>query len=276
MPPNKTRIIFSCIAVVLTGLNMVSYSQEMTFSLLKPKNRDTYVIAHRGVHDVFSENTLAAYQKAIEIGCDFIEIDLRKTKDGEYVSIHNEDIDAYFEGETGKINSFKLSELKQMPLSKKGANNTNAYIPTLKEILTLCKGKIGIYLDLKEADIKGQVKIIKAFEMEKSIVWYIPASHTNEIKELQKYCRGCLVMPDHGAEVNLIKAFDSLQPTIIASDMGNLTSGFVSTTHSYGAKVFVDDDTATMEEWQKIISWGVDGIQTDQPEKLINFLRRGK
>jgi len=55
-----------------------------------PKNGVMYVVAHRGAHKGIPENTLAAYAKAIEFGCDFVEIDVRTTKDGVLVSIHNE------------------------------------------------------------------------------------------------------------------------------------------------------------------------------------------
>ena len=59
-----------------------------------PKQGGVYVIAHRGVHNDIPENTLAAYRKAIELGCDFVEVDLRTTKDGEIVSVHNGTVDA--------------------------------------------------------------------------------------------------------------------------------------------------------------------------------------
>ncbi|PXX29210.1 glycerophosphodiester phosphodiesterase family protein [Arenibacter sp. ARW7G5Y1] len=63
--------------------------------LPKPKNGNTYFTAHRGSHNGIPENSLAAYQKAIELGCDFVEIDIRTTKNGKLVSVHNATIDAY-------------------------------------------------------------------------------------------------------------------------------------------------------------------------------------
>ena len=51
-----------------------------------PRNGGIYVVAHRGVHEGIPENTLAAYRKAIELGADFVEIDVRETKDGALVS----------------------------------------------------------------------------------------------------------------------------------------------------------------------------------------------
>ncbi|WP_111308053.1 glycerophosphodiester phosphodiesterase [Confluentibacter sediminis] len=272
----KMRIAFIFFVFVLNAFYNFSYSQDTGDSLPPPKNGNTYVIAHRGAHQDAPENTLSAYQKAIEMGCDFVEIDIRKTKDGKFVSIHNEDIDAYFKEKTGKVNSFLLSELKQMPLAKKNGNMTDDFIPTLEDILKLCKGKIGIYLDLKEADIKGQVQIIKEFKMERHVVWYIYPGENEAIKELNKYCPECLVMPDPGNEKRLKKVLNRFDPIFVASDMGVLTASFVNTSHSQKAKVFVDDDISTVNEWQKIMDWGVDGIQTNHPQKLIDFLKGKK
>ena len=117
----------------------------------KPKNGDTYVIAHRGTHNGIPENTLAAYEKAIELGCDFVEIDVRKTKDWRIVSVHNSTIDAYVNNASGKVSDFTLAELKALDIGKRvGPEWENERIPTFEEILRLCKGQIGIYLDLKK------------------------------------------------------------------------------------------------------------------------------
>jgi glycerophosphoryl diester phosphodiesterase len=62
--------------------------------LRAPRNGNVYVVAHRGAHDGVPENTLAAYQRAIDMGCDFVEIDVRTTRDGVLVSIHNSTIEA--------------------------------------------------------------------------------------------------------------------------------------------------------------------------------------
>ena len=68
----------------------------------KPRNGNTYVIAHRGAHVGIPENSLPAIQKAIDLGCDFVEIDTRATKDGRIVSVHNASVDQYVVGKTGR------------------------------------------------------------------------------------------------------------------------------------------------------------------------------
>lgn len=260
-------------------LQLFIYSQEAssenknTYSPL-PKNGNNYVVAHRGVHNGIPENTLAAYQKAINLGCDFVEIDIRKSKDGKFVSVHNSTIDDYVEGISGKVNDFTLAELKQMNIGKRfGPEWENERIPTFEEILQLCKGQIGIYLDLKEPYVKELVSIIKKYEMESEVIWYIPAAYMDVIKEVKKYCKKCIPMPDPGSKENIENVIKEVHPTILATDMGELSVEYMKIAKKYNMKVIVDEDEGTINEWEKIIEWGTDGIQTDHPEKLIEYLR---
>jgi len=268
---NKRLIIALFLTLALSKVN----AQAILKDLPKPKNGNIYVIAHRGAHNGIPENTLAAYQKAIDLGCDYIEIDVRKTKDGKFVSVHNETIDAYVEGITGKVKDFTLAELKQMNIGKRvGPEWENERIPTFEEILKLSRGKIGVYLDLKEPDVEPLIDMIKKYGMETDIVWYIPASYMKVIKKVIKYCNTCIVMPDTGNVNNIVQVVNMVNPRIIASDMSQLSENFVKIAHENNAKVFTDDNKATLEEWKKIINWDTDGIQTDQPKKLIEFLNK--
>ena len=264
-------ITFSLVACL--NIAQVDNCNDSTKNLQKPKNGKTYVIAHRGAHIGIPENTLAAYKKAIELGCDFVEIDIRKTKDGKFVSVHNSKIDAYVKGITGNVNDFNLAELKLMDIgSRVGAEWVNERIPTFEEILELCRGKIGIYLDLKEPYVKELVEIIKNYEMEESIIWYIPASYIEASHELKKLCPKCIPMPDPGPKENILKIAETTHPIVIATDMGELNEEYMQIAKSKNIKVFVDEDEGTEAEWTKIIKWGTDGIQTDDPKKLIDFL----
>ena len=67
-----------------------------------------------------------------------------------------------------------------------------------------------------------------------------------------------------------------MHPLVLATDMGQLSESFVKTTHENGAKVIVDEKTGTPEEWEQILKWGTDGIQTDNPEALLEFLKKRK
>ena len=242
-----------------------------------PKNGNVYVIAHRGAHIGIPENSLAAYQKAIDLGCDFVEIDVRTTKDNKFVSVHNSTIDAYVEGKTGKVRDMTLAELRKLDIGEKiGQEWENTRIPTFEEILKLCRGKIGIYLDLKDAEPVALIEIIKEYKMEANVVWYISAFFNKTLMEIKTNCPKCLVMPDVGDEQNIEKVAVAYQPKVIASDMDHLSKSFVKKAHEKNAMVFVDDSENNLDklekEWKKIIDWGTNGIQTDQPEALIRFI----
>ncbi len=243
----------------------------------KPKHGNTYVVAHRGAHVGIPENSLAAIQKAIDLGCDFVEIDTRATKDGRIVSVHNADVDRYVVGTKGKVKDFTLDEIKKLDIGERlGPEWKNTRIPGIEDILQLCRGQIGIYLDLKEPLVPELLQIIRKYDMERDIIWYLYPGSMDEIKQLQSLCYKCVAMPDPGPEKNIPELAEAAHPRILASDMRQLSQSFVKTAHAINAKVIVDEKQGTPAEWEKIIEWGTDGIQTDDPAALIDFLNKRK
>lgn len=97
------------------------------------------IYAHRGFSGKYPENTMLAFQKAVELGVDGIELDVHLTKDNELVIIHDEDIKRTCDGE-GLVRDFTLDELKQFDASAgyRGVYGFNA-IPTLREYFELVK-----------------------------------------------------------------------------------------------------------------------------------------
>ena len=93
----------------------------------------TLNIAHRGFSGMYPENTLLAYEKAIEAGCDGIELDVQLTKDGELALIHDETVDRTTDGK-GYVKDLTLAELKELDASFKfkGKYGVNR-VPTLRE-----------------------------------------------------------------------------------------------------------------------------------------------
>lgn len=248
---------------------------EIPFNFRKTNNGDVYVIAHRGAHNGIPENSLAAYQKAIDLGCDFVEIDVRTTKDGKFVSVHNSTIDAYVESKTGKVSEMTLAELRALDIGCRVGNKwKGTQIPTFEEIVELCQNKIGIYLDLKDAPIEELMAILKKYNMEKDVIWYIPASYIPQIDDVNKLFANSFLMPDPGPVKNIGKVLSAVKTCVIASDMGELSKLFVETAHQNNAMVFVDEKSGTDEEWTQILDWKTDGIQTDRPEELISFLKK--
>ena len=116
-----------------------------------------YVAAHRGWSEKYPENTMEAYQAAIDLNVDQLEIDIRITKDGELVLIHDATVDRTTNG-TGKVCDFTLAELRELDAgSWKGEQFKGAKIPTLLEFMELIKDLPDMTVDfeLKEYPVPG-------------------------------------------------------------------------------------------------------------------------
>ena len=119
-------------------------------------------IAHRGAKGYEPENTLIAFQKAIDLGCDGIELDVHLSSDGEIIVIHDETIDRTTNGK-GFVNKMNLSALKTFLIDEKQK------IPTLEEVFELLNHKIFINIELKSYETADKVvELIEKFILEKN------------------------------------------------------------------------------------------------------------
>lgn len=249
-------------------------SEQKTLPIAPPNNGDTYVIAHRGAHDGIPENTLPAYKEAIELGADFVEVDIRTTKDGKFVSVHNRTLERYTEEATGKVSDYTLEELRALDVGiRVGPKWKGTRIPTFEEILDLCKGRCGIWLDLKAAPIAPLVKLIKARGMEHQVIWCISP---DQVAPLREACAECIEMPDPGDEKNLATVLEKIKPRMVCPVWGDFSETYVEPCHAVGTIVFVDEDEPSPKAWKKALAWGADGIQTNDPAGLIGWLQDRK
>lgn len=235
-----------------------------------PRHAGVYVVAHRGAHQHTPENSLPAYQKAIQLGVDFIEVDARQTKDGHFVSVHNSTIDAYVEGATGAIRDFTLAELRAFDIGvQAGPEWKGTRIPTLDEILALCKGKTGIYMDFKDGDWRALLRLVRAYDMQRNVLWYAPQW---KLIKIQEACPDCIIMPDPGPEKKLAATLEKFRPTVVASAWRHYSETFAKACHEAGALVIVDESDPSC--WEQAFAWHTDGIQTNHPDKLITLLKK--
>ena len=268
-PVTYLTIFFLSIA----SLGCTSAIREPVKVLPAPRHGGVYVVAHRGAHIGIPENTLAAYEAAIEMGVDFVEGDLRTTRDGHIVSIHNKDIDYYVtNGRHGLVSELTLKQLKQLDIgSRIGPQWSGERIPTFEEILELCKDRVGIYLDLKDASVDKAVSIVDKWDMTRQVLWY---ADFNELERVAELCPECILMPDPGPEANLPKVINRFEPLVIAAVWRYYSQSFVATCHQAGVIVIVDESGPDC--WQDALAWNTDGIQSDRPVQLIALLKRRK
>ncbi len=239
-----------------------------------PRSR---VIAHRGVALEAPENTFPAIAKAIELGCAMAEIDLRYTADGEVVLIHDATVDRTTDG-TGRVAERTLSGLRGLDAGARlGAAFRGTRVPTLQEAVKLARGRIELYLDLKEHDPRPVVRAIEQLGA-RSMVVYRPYTYL-ALQQILSETPQARVLIDLGDWVQAPRLVETLRrdfPTgALSSDWGNWTQRVVADARRHRMATFVNvlGPSDTPENLRKAVALGFDYIQTDHPRQLLEILR---
>ena len=113
------------------------------------------IFAHRGAKSVAPENTLPAFQAALDMGVDGIELDVHSSRDGQLVVIHNFDVDETTNG-AGPVSSFTVAELGRLDAgSHFGSEFAGVGVPTLEEVLDLVGDRCRVNIEIKSMDLQG-------------------------------------------------------------------------------------------------------------------------
>jgi len=122
---------------------MAHLAEQVLSGKVKP-----YLMAHRGNRAACPENTLAAFQRAIDEGADILETDLHLTRDGVFVCIHDATVDRTTDGE-GPVAAYSLDELKRLHAGVGWPGYLDERIPTLKELAAILPEHMVLALELK-------------------------------------------------------------------------------------------------------------------------------
>jgi glycerophosphoryl diester phosphodiesterase len=230
------------------------------------------VISHRGEHLHHPENTLPAFQAAIDAGADYFEVDVRTTADGKLVLMHDGSVNRTTNG-TGKVRDLTFAQVRALDAGAKFSPAfTNTQVPTFDEALELASGKIGIYVDTKDADAKQLIDTIYSHHMEDHVVIYGDPFFLHDVEKLQPALH---VMPE-AENVDVCKALVAhLHPKVVAYGAGDFQPEVIACAKHSDAKVYVDrmGPTENPAGWQEAIDMGADGIQTDKPAELVTYLK---
>jgi glycerophosphoryl diester phosphodiesterase len=233
-------------------------------SSLSAQPRSVVVIAHRGEHLRHPENTMPAFEEAVRVGADFIEVDVRTTVDGQLVLMHDAQADRTTNGR-GDIAKMTFEQIRTLEAGG------GAKVPTFDEVLDYARGKVNVYVDVKQVAAKDLVEHIVGHGMTDNVVIY-SGRISKEVQELNSRLK---IMPEAGPPESAQKLVDLLHPKVLAFSASDFTPESIGVAKRGGALIYVDrlgaaDNAAT---WQEAIDLGADGIQTDHPGELVRYLR---
>lgn len=290
----KKQVLLS---VVLTLFSLVAGATSRIDSLLSnlhnAKSNYVFVIAHRGDWRGAPENSLQAIENAIRMGADMVEIDIQRTKDGNFILMHDKTLNRTSTGK-GAVADYTTDELKAFKL-KSGHNiRSRRSIPTLEEALNLCKDRILINIDKGGTYIKEILPIIRKCKMEKQVI--IKGNFpVDKVKAEYGDDTDMLYMPviylsKEGATAEaeaFIKDFRPVAYEVTFSKEADLDAKLLKRMIKSGSRVWIDslwdtlcaghdDENALIEGKDKHWGWILDHhatmIQTDRPQELIEYL----
>lgn len=254
----------------------------------KRAKRTPFLVAHRGVNGANVPcNTILGYKAAVEQGADVVEIDVTKSKDGEYFVFHPGMEPVFLK--CGKyIPDMTASEVKGTPLLNLDEVKTHYRVPTLREVLLFLKDKAYINVDKFWTDIEGISHVIRECGVEKQVIVKTPAEQAY-YEQVEKYAPDMMFMPlarhtDTVTEtlknrninyIGIEALFDSLDDEVASP-------AYIEKMHAQKLLVWANSivyneadiisagltDDASLEYggeygWKKLAELGYDFIQTD-------------
>lgn len=221
------------------------------------------IFAHRGASHDAPENTLKAFQLALQQGADGIELDVHLSADEHVVVIHDGDLGRTTDG-TGRVDQTTLAEIRQLDAGE------GEKIPTLAEVLDLVGDKLSINIELKgfSSDIRrlpdAVLGLVEDFGLKESIVFSsFDPRMLIQLHRIDPDVRaGMLLLPGAMFARTVFSQF--VRPWSLHPHFGSVNKGFIRRAKRHGYSVFTW--TVNQEEdIQHMIEMGVDGIITDVP-----------
>jgi len=261
----RTLTLVTCVCVVVAVLIGSVATARIPF------DNSIDVIGHRGAGGVAPENTRAAIERAISAGAQWVEIDVQETADGEVVVIHDSDL-MKNAGVDLKVWDATVDEITAVDIgSSFDPQFHDERVPTLREILNLCKGRIGIIIELKSYG-HGQM-------LEQRVVDLVEAS--GSVDEVQ-----CMSL-----KPGVVAQLKKLRPdwrvglllSLAVGDVRNIAADFLAVNARFATSRMVQEAHEAhklLYAWtlndpvsiSRMVGRGVDGVITDYPDMAKNVL----
>ncbi len=292
---NRRYLTFFVIALLSVLVLLLIFTPDAPSQKYYTDIHRPLVIAHQGGDGIRPGDTMSAFENAVNIGADVLEMDAHITKDGQIVLMHDEKVDRTTNG-TGLIEDLTLDQLKQLDAAYQWSNDgdkTFPYrgqgiqVPTLEELFQKfpqLRYVIEIKLTQNPID-KPLCALIRKYNMQDKVV--IASFHDVVMENFRKTCPEVATSASKGEVTKFVllgkvflsglvaPQYQSIQPPYDPSESLNIpimTKRFIREAHAKNLAVepWTVNDPALMKQH---IEWGVDGIMTDRPDLMIQVLK---
>jgi glycerophosphoryl diester phosphodiesterase len=256
---------------------------------LDPECRTPQVTGHRGaggqLGKIAPENTLAAYRAAIALGVDYVETDPRPTSDGIIVNIHDDTVDRTTDG-SGDVAEMTFDEVRALHIDASGYPGDYGCekVPTLEEVLETCKDEVVVLVDANKTDRVDL--LVEAIQSADAVDWALfDTSSVEKIDEALALEPSLHIMirVDTVAQAQMqLDHFANHPPAIVEIDSAAPIPQIAEVVHGRNGRTFTDvfpyDIVVNLDgdasHYGEIFTDDLDIVQTDRPDKVLEFLGR--
>lgn len=251
------------------------------------------VMAHRGGKGLWPENTLYAFEQATKLGADVLEMDIHSTADGVLVVMHDDTVERTTDG-GGPIQALTLDQIKTLDAGYNwSADDGQTYpyrgqgieVPTLEEVFaSFPDTPLNIEIKQEEPSIVAPFcQLIRAYDMSDRVL--VASFHQEAISNFRRQCPEVATTAGETQAIVLFAlskvfldsvytpAAQAVQVPETRRGLRVLTPRFLEAAHSSGLKVHawtIND----VDDMQRLLELGVDGLITDYPDQLMALLGR--
>ena len=286
------------VVFIVLQLSAQNHVEQIREKLINCDSSSVIVVAHRGDWRNFPENSLEAIDIAIKMGVDIVELDVKRTKDGELILMLDRTLDRTTTGK-GLVSENTLSDIRKLNL-RNGCNiRTIHKVPTLEEALLHAKGKIMINLDQADLYFDQIYELMKKTGTTKQIIMKGRKPVAEVKKQFGSYLEDVIYMPIvdldvAGAEKQIEAFIKDMSPVafelLFVKDT-NLIPKKLATTLNGRSLIWYNtlwdtmagghDDDMSLQNPDSGYGYLIDTlgcriIQTDRPAYLLDYLRKRK
>lgn len=268
------------------------------FDYMTDPHRQCAIVAHRGVWQNAPENSLLSIQRAIDAGYDVVEIDVRRTLDGEFVLLHDDTLER-MAGLNSEPEHLTLKELTSIALRNRDGGPDNAVtdqtLPSLRDVFELTRDKILIHLDIKHRHVIPEVlAYAQKMGVDQQVDFWADLKTENDLdwikdniafRDVPFIARTHLEHDDADAQVDLVFRLKPLICEVSFKDIAQVEA-IRQRFHDAGITLWVNTldgvaspgftDTAALKDpdaiWGRLLKAGFSAVQTDEMEKLRSYI----
>jgi glycerophosphoryl diester phosphodiesterase len=238
------------------------------------------LLAHRGDSRVAPENTLPAFESALKLGVDLVELDYHQSADGVPVVFHDEDLDrctdacALWGGQKIALATRTWSDLRQLDAGRwYGERFTGIRLSTLEDALRLTCPRAGCMIERKAGDAETLVALLERLGYIDRCV--VTAFDWDFLADCRRLCADVIfgALGTHPLTEQHLAEAKKFGARVIGWDNRFVTAEHIALVHSHGLKAWVwtvDDPTRAAE----LVTWGIDGLISNVPGQVQTVVRR--